>query len=103
MTADLPADRALFGISVVAELTGVDPQMLRHYEAKGLLQPERTSGGTRRYSRNDVQQVDRITTLLASGLNLAGVGHVLELEAETRRLQREIAKLKTARKALREG
>lgn len=102
MTADLPADRALFGISVVAELTGVDPQMLRHYEAKGLLQPERTSGGTRRYSRNDVQQVDRITTLLASGLNLAGVGHVLELEAETRQLQREIAKLKAARKAPRE-
>lgn len=98
MTAEFPADRALFGISVVAELTGVDPQMLRHYEARGLLEPQRTSGGTRRYSRDDVQQVDRITTLLASGLNLAGIAHVLELEAETQRLQREIARLKGARR-----
>ncbi len=99
MIAEFPADRGLFGISVVAELTGVDPQMLRHYEAKGLLEPQRTSGGTRRYSRDDVQQVDRITTLLASGLNLAGIAQVLELEAETQRLEQEITRLKGTRRA----
>lgn len=92
VTWELPSDRALFGISVVAELTGVNPQMLRHYEARGLLDPQRTAGGTRRYSRHDVQQVNRITTLLAAGLNLAGVAHVLELEAETERLREEIAR-----------
>lgn len=88
---DWPGDRALFGISVAAELTGVNPQMLRVYESRGLLSPSRTQGGTRRYSRDDLARVDRITTLLAAGLNLAGVAHVLELEAETARLREELA------------
>lgn len=83
-------DRALYGISVAAELTGVNPQTLRGYEAKGLLQPYRTEGGTRRYSGHDLTRVKRITALLASGLNLAGVEHVLALEAETDRLRNEI-------------
>jgi len=87
---DLGQERALYGISVAAELTGVNPQMLRAYEAKGLIQPYRTDGGTRRYSGQDLARVDRITTLLAIGLNLVGVEQVLALEAETRRLQAEI-------------
>ena len=90
MTMDLGHERALYGISVAAELTGVNPQTLRAYEAKGLLQPYRTDGGTRRYSGQDLSRVDRITTLLASGLNLAGVEQVLALEAETHRLRAEI-------------
>jgi MerR family transcriptional regulator, heat shock protein HspR len=87
---ELESDRALYAISVAAELTGVHPQMLRTYEAKGLIQPHRTGGGTRRYSGDDLALVDRITTLLAAGLNLAGVEQVLALEAETRRLQAEV-------------
>ncbi|WP_256842644.1 MerR family transcriptional regulator [Ornithinimicrobium cryptoxanthini] len=86
----LSGDRALYGVSVAAELTGVQPQMLRAYEAKGLIEPYRTGGGTRRYSGDDLARVGRITTLLAAGLNLAGVDHVLQLEAETQRLQAEL-------------
>lgn len=94
MSTDWRPDRALYGISVAAELTGVNPQMLRIYESKGLLSPQRTEGGTRRYSRLDIDRINRIVTLLQAGLNLAGVEHVLDLERETRRLRREIARLR---------
>lgn len=90
---DLGADRALYSISVTSELTGVNPQMLRAYEQKGLLSPYRTEGGTRRYSGEDVATIGEITTLLAAGLNLAGVEHVLQLRSETQRLQGEIDRL----------
>ena len=85
--------RGLYGISVTSELTGVPPQNLRAYEAKGLIDPMRTSGGTRRYSDHDVARIERITTLLEAGLNLRGIGYVLDLENETRRLREEIARL----------
>ena len=81
--ADLGHDRAVYSISVTSELTGVNPQMLRAYENKGLLAPFRTEGGTRRYSSHDVERIGQITTLLASGLNLAGVEHVLRLQADS--------------------
>ena len=87
-------DRALYGISVAAELTGVNPQMLRAYEAKRLLQPYRTEGGTRRYSGNDLDRVHQITSLLDEGLNLTGIAHVLQLQAETRRLRKELNRLR---------
>lgn len=91
---DLGADRALFSISVAAEVTGVNPQMLRVYEQKGLLEPHRTEGGTRRYSGQELDRIDEITTLLAAGLNLAGVEHVFRLRAENLRLQREVDRLR---------
>jgi MerR family transcriptional regulator, heat shock protein HspR len=94
MTTDWGPDRGLYGISVAAELTGVNPQMLRTYEAKGLLEPQRTDGGTRRYSGADLAMVNRITTLLAAGLNLAGIEHVLQLEADIRRLRAELDALR---------
>jgi MerR family transcriptional regulator, heat shock protein HspR len=97
MTTDWGPDRALYGISVAAELTGVNPQMLRTYEAKGLLEPQRTDGGTRRYSGADLAMVNRITTLLAAGLNLAGIEHVLQLEADNRRLRAELEALRHRR------
>ncbi len=90
---ELRDDRAVFGISVAAELTGVNAQMLRTYEAKGLLEPFRTGGGTRRYSQGDLLRVDRISSLLDDGLNLAGIAQVFALEAETRRLQDEVDRL----------
>lgn len=93
MGFELAPDRPVFGISAAAELAGVNPQMLRSYEAKGLLEPYRTDGGTRRYTGQDVDRVQRITTLLAAGLNLAGVAQVLELEEETARLRAEVARL----------
>jgi MerR family transcriptional regulator/heat shock protein HspR len=80
--------RPLFMISVAAELAGLHPQTLRMYEAKGLVRPARTPGGTRLYSEVDVDRlrlIQRLTTEL--GLNLAGVDHVLRLEDELRRLR----------------
>lgn len=80
-------NRAVFVISVAAELTGVHPQTLRIYERKGLLDPARTVGNSRRYSERDLDQLRRIQELTADGLNLAGVKRVLELEAEVAELQ----------------
>jgi MerR family transcriptional regulator/heat shock protein HspR len=95
-----PDRRGLYGISVTSELTGVPPQNLRAYEAKGLIEPSRTSGGTRRYSDHDVARIERIAVLLEAGLNLKGIGYVLELEAETQRLQAEIDRLKAGQREL---
>ena len=87
-------DQAVYGMSVAAELTGLHPQTLRGYEASDLISPTRTQGGTRRYSPNDVARVQRITALMACGLNLAGVKRVLELEEETARLRAELEDLR---------
>jgi MerR family transcriptional regulator, heat shock protein HspR len=82
----------VYGISVAAELSGVGPQTLRLYEERGLLCPTRSPGGTRRYSDDDLMRLQRITALLAKGVNVAGVGHILDLqdrntELESRNLQ----------------
>lgn len=87
-------DRPRYMISVAAELVGMHPQTLRLYEAKGLVRPARTPGGTRLYSDADVERlrlIQRLTTEL--GLNLAGVEHVLRLEDELRRLQARMERL----------
>jgi len=83
--------RAVYVISVAAELAGLHPQTLRIYERKGLVDPARTGGGSRRYSDDDIAQLRRIQELTAEGLNLAGVQRVLELEAELTRLRAEMA------------
>jgi len=89
-------NHAVYSISVASELSGVDPQMLRVYEQRGLLSPFRTDGGTRRYSSDDLDRVAAITALLGEGLNLAGIGHVLHLREETRQLADELGELRTA-------
>ena len=86
-------DLAVYAISVAGELTGVDPQMLRVYESRGLLTPSRTEGGTRRYSERDVERIERITMYLDAGLNLAGIERVFVLEAETDDLRDQVRKL----------
>jgi MerR family transcriptional regulator/heat shock protein HspR len=93
---EIAGDHAVYSISVASELSGVDPQMLRVYEQRGLLSPHRTDGGTRRYSSQDLERVAVITTLLGQGLNLAGIGQVLELREETRRLADELGELRSA-------
>ncbi len=82
-------DRGVYGISVAADLVGMGVQNLRLYEARGLLEPERTDGGTRRYSANDLDRLRRIGDLLEAGLNLAGIGMVLDLEGENAQLRQE--------------
>ena len=85
--------RAVYVISVAAELAGVHPQTLRIYERKGLLDPARTVGGSRRYSDVDIEQLQRIQELTSAGLNLEGVKRVMELEAEVTALRAEVARL----------
>ena len=83
--------RAVYVISVAAELAGVHPQTLRIYERKGLVDPARTTGGSRRYSDADIDQLRRIQELTNEGLNLAGVQRVMALEAEVLHLRAQLA------------
>ena len=84
------ATRAVYVISVAAELAGLHPQTLRIYERKGLVDPARTGGGSRRYSDADIAQLRRIQELTAEGLNLAGVQRVLELESQLAETQQQL-------------
>src|SRR6476646_3688643 len=95
--------RGLYGISVAAELVGMGVQTLRLYEARGLLEPQRTAGGTRRYSSNDLDRLRRIGDLLGAGLNLAGIVMVLDLERENARLRKEQEDPSRARRPVRRG
>lgn len=85
------ADQAVYVISVAAELAGLHPQTLRIYERRGLVDPARTRGGSRRYSDADIAMLRRIQELTNEGLNLAGVQRVLALEIENQRLRDELA------------
>jgi len=88
-------NQAVYVISVAAELTGMHPQTLRMYERKGLLDPSRTSGGSRRFSERDLERLRHIQELTATGLNLEGVRWVLQLEAEVSRLRDELDAVRT--------
>lgn len=91
----MSGERGVYAISVVAEMVAVPAQNLRVYERHGLVDPERTEGGTRRYSREDVERLHRVRELLADGLNLAGVAKVVALEEEVRRLRAECDRLRS--------
>ena len=90
-------ESGVFAISVVAEMVAMPAQNLRVYERHGLVAPERTDGGTRRYSRADVERLHRVRELLAEGLNLAGIARVVALEEEVRRLRARLAELDVRR------
>lgn len=94
--ADELRDRALYIISVAAELAGVHPQTLRIYERKGLIEPTRTEGRSRRYSDRDIALLQRIQELTNEGVSLAGVRKVLDLEAELERKKRRLVELEEA-------
>ena len=95
------SERGVYVISVAAELAGVHPQTLRIYERRGLLDPARTGGGSRRYSQRDIERLRRIHELTSAGLNLAGVKAVMELEDEVTRLRGQVDRLvKEAREAI---
>jgi MerR family transcriptional regulator, heat shock protein HspR len=85
--------RAVYIISVAAELAGVHPQTLRIYERKGLVRPYRTSGNTRRYSEADIGRLRRIQGLTQEGVNLAGAKRIMALEEELLRVRARIAQL----------
>ncbi|MFH5210061.1 MerR family transcriptional regulator [Antrihabitans spumae] len=81
------AGHAVYGISVAAELSGAAVQSLRLFERHGLVTPARSEGGTRRYSSNDIDRIRRITDLMKSGINLAGIDRILELEDDNAELR----------------
>jgi MerR family transcriptional regulator, heat shock protein HspR len=95
--------RAVYVISVAAELAGVHPQTLRIYERKGLLDPTRTPGGSRRFSDMDLARLRRIQELTAAGLNLEGVRRILELETEILRLHSQLDQVRQEAKEAVEG
>jgi MerR family transcriptional regulator/heat shock protein HspR len=87
-------DRAVYIISVAAELAGVHPQTLRIYERRGLLRPARTAGNSRRYSERDIDRLRTIQDLTAAGVNLAGVKIIMELQRDLREMRRELERLR---------
>ena len=105
-------DKPLYMISVAAELTGMHPQTLRVYESKGLVNPKRSGGNTRLYSRSDIERLELINQLTDEGINLAGVVRILdmkeraekreveieELRARVRQLEDEVAEYKVQKK-----
>ena len=94
ITARVDAERGVFMISVAAELAEMHPQTLRMYEARGLIEPQRSPKGTRHYSHADVERLRRIQALTSDeGMNLAGVEKVFELEAQLARQRRRVAAL----------
>jgi MerR family transcriptional regulator/heat shock protein HspR len=94
-------DRALYIISVAAELAGVHAQTLRIYERKGLIEPRRTEGGSRRYSDRDITLLRRIQDLTNEGVSLVGVRKILDLETELEEAQDRIDELEADIEALR--
>jgi MerR family transcriptional regulator, heat shock protein HspR len=91
---EVSSDRGVFMISVAAELAEMHPQTLRMYEARGLIEPQRSPKGTRLYSQADVERLRRIQEMTNElGLNLAGVERVLELEAQLERATRKLEQL----------
>ena len=80
-------ERAVYAISVVAELSGAAIQSIRLWERHGLLTPRRTAGGTRRYSSNDLSRIVRIAALVDAGVNIAGITRILDLEDDNTALR----------------
>lgn len=91
----------VYGISVAAELSGVAVQSLRLYERYGLLTPARSEGGTRRYSADDLARLKRISELVDAGVNLAGIGRILDLEDDNATLSAANTDLRSTNRTLR--
>ena len=101
ITARVDHDRGVFMISVAAELAEMHPQTLRMYEARGLIEPQRSPKGTRLYSQDDVDRLRRIQEMTTEwGMNLAGVERVLELEEKLLRMRRKVEALEARAGAL---
>lgn len=94
MEPDTSSTRAVYVISVAAELAGVHPQTLRIYERKGLIVPQRTSGRSRRYSEADIHRLRRIQELTQAGVGLAGVHRILALEEELASARETVSRLR---------
>ena len=92
--ADDARNKPLYMISVAAELTGMHPQTLRVYESKGLVNPQRSGGNTRLYSRADIERLELINQLTDEGINLAGVVRILDMKARAEKREEEMEELR---------
>jgi DNA-binding transcriptional MerR regulator len=92
ISTDPEPDRGVYAISVAAELVGMGSQTLRLYERRGLLEPARSERGTRRYSSEDLERLRRIAHLVATGVNLAGIAMVLDLQDANNQLRADLDK-----------
>lgn len=100
--ADDARNKPLYMISVAAELTGMHPQTLRVYESKGLVNPRRSGGNTRLYSRADIERLELINQLTDEGINLAGVVRILDMKERAEERERETEKLRARVRELEE-
>ena len=91
---------AVYVISVAAALSGMHPQTLRIYERRGLIEPFRTPGGTRRYSDADLERLSLIQDLTSQGINIEGVKRIMRLEAENEALRNEVRRLRRRMKVI---
>ncbi len=97
MAALLPFDNhdaPLYGVGQVAEMLGVQPAFLRRLDVEGVVQPSRSDGGQRRYSRTEVLRVQRVSEMADRGMTLVGIRRILELEAEVADLQKQLSALR---------
>jgi MerR family transcriptional regulator/heat shock protein HspR len=101
MSSSERSARAVYVISVAAQLAGMHPQTLRVYERKGLVDPARTEGGSRRYSEADIAQLQRIQDLTSAGVNIEGVRRIISLESEVDLLRSQLADAKMELESLR--
>ncbi|MCK2034755.1 MerR family transcriptional regulator [Microbacterium sp. SSW1-49] len=99
----MDADTPVFAIAAAAELAGMHPQTLRQYDRIGLVVPGRTSGGSRRYSTRNIEQLRQVAQLSAEGVSLPAIARLLDLEDENRMLRRRVAELEAAVRSEREN
>ncbi|PCE15218.1 transcriptional regulator [Microbacterium sp. SZ1] len=99
----MDADTPVFAIAVAAELAGMHPQTLRQYDRIGLVVPGRTSGGSRRYSTRNIEQLREVAQLSSEGMSLPAIARLLDLKDENRMLRRRIVELDAALRAEREN
>lgn len=98
MAAPFDDELAIFTVGQVASMLGVQPAFVRRLDAEQVVEPLRSDGGHRRYTRNQVLQVQRVSDMAGEGLTLAGIRRILLLEAEVADLQRQLADLRTETK-----
>ena len=99
-TNQIPADEAVYVISVASQLSGLHPQTLRQYDRLGLVSPNRTIGKNRRYSLLDIVKLRNVQRLVGEGINLAGIARIMQLEEAVANMALEVAKLRTEVDAL---
>lgn len=99
----MDSDTPVFAIAVAAQLAGMHPQTLRQYDRIGLVVPGRTSGGSRRYSTRNIEQLREVAQLSSEGMSLPAIARLLDLEDENRMLQRRVAELDAALRAERDN